>query len=35
VNGAQLPQKIAIAIGIIFVAAAAIYFTVRIFDLAL
>jgi len=34
-NGAELPRKIAVAIGAMFVTAAAIYFAVRIFDLAL
>jgi hypothetical protein len=34
-NGAELPRKIAIAIGIAFVIAAAIYFAVRVFELAL
>jgi hypothetical protein len=34
-NGGELPRKIAVAIGIIFVTAAAIYFVVRIFELAL
>jgi hypothetical protein len=34
-NGAELPRKIAVAIGVMFVTAAAIYFAVRIFDLAL
>jgi hypothetical protein len=34
-NGADLPRKIAIAVGIMFVTAAAIYFAVRIFELAL
>jgi hypothetical protein len=34
-NGAELPREIAVAIGIMFVTAAAIYFVVRIFELAL
>jgi hypothetical protein len=34
-NDAELPGKFAVAIGIIFVTAAAIYFAVRIFELAL
>jgi hypothetical protein len=34
-NEAELPRKIAVAIGMMFVTAAAIYFVVRIFDLAL
>jgi hypothetical protein len=32
-NGTELPRKIAIAVGITFVALAAIYFTIRIFTL--
>jgi hypothetical protein len=34
-NEAELPRKFAVAIGIMFVTAAAIYFVVRIFELAL
>ena len=34
-NEAELPRKIAVAIGIMFVTAAAIYFAARIFALAL
>ena len=34
-NDAELPRKFAVAIGIMFVTAAAIYFAVRIFELAL
>jgi hypothetical protein len=34
-NNAELPRKITVAIGMMFVTAAAIYFVVRIFDLAL
>jgi hypothetical protein len=34
-NEVELPRKIAVGIGIMFVTAAGIYFVVRIFDLAL
>ena len=34
-NETELPRKFAVAIGIMFVTAVAIYFVVRIFDLAL
>jgi hypothetical protein len=34
-NEVELPRKFVVAIGIIFVTVAAIYFVVRIFDLAL